>query len=177
METVETLDRSAPLILSLVLLLQLIATSFEILKKRSSSSDEIQLRQQIKQLLKEASSLSTPSTFAQAAKLRRAAAAKEKELTKCRECLNEKKSSYDLYLRVLSVVKVLAYLVLSWSFWGIPVAAIPHQLVQPFGKMLSWGARDPASSHIMVGIVPWLVLTTRVSKHLCLKLANRLSCL
>ncbi|KAK1297081.1 hypothetical protein QJS10_CPB15g00232 [Acorus calamus] len=94
-----------------------------------------------------------PSTFAQAAKLRRAAAAKEKELAKCRECLNEKKSSYDLYLRVLSVVKVLAYLVLSWSFWGIPVAAIPQQLVQPFGKMLSWGARDPASTHIMSATV------------------------
>ncbi|MQL86568.1 hypothetical protein Taro_019087 [Colocasia esculenta] len=51
-------------------------------KREFRSSEEYQLRQEIKQLLNEATLLSTPSTFAQAAKLRRAAAAKEKELLK-----------------------------------------------------------------------------------------------
>nr|CAB3457786.1 unnamed protein product [Digitaria exilis] len=50
---------------------------------RGSQSDEqIKLRLEIKELLKEANQLSTPSTFAQAAKLKRLAAAKEKELAK-----------------------------------------------------------------------------------------------
>ncbi|OWM83683.1 hypothetical protein CDL15_Pgr004113 [Punica granatum] len=43
---------------------------------------EEQLRGEIKKLLRDASTLSQPSTFAQASKLRRQAAAKEKELAK-----------------------------------------------------------------------------------------------
>ncbi|PWZ07766.1 hypothetical protein Zm00014a_028175 [Zea mays] len=48
----------------------------------SISDDQLRLRVEITQLLKEASALSTPSTFAQAAKLKRLAGAKEKELAK-----------------------------------------------------------------------------------------------
>nr|CAB3454162.1 unnamed protein product [Digitaria exilis] len=87
---------------------------------RGSQSDEqIKLRLEIKELLKEANQLSTPSTFAQAAKLKRLAAAKEKELAK--------------------------------------------------RKMLSWRGVDSATGHVVVGILPWLFLTSRVSKLLCQK--------
>nr|GLL25925.1 uncharacterized protein LOC109177605 [Ipomoea trifida] len=46
------------------------------------SADDVRLKAEIKRLLREAAALSQPSTFAQAAKLRRIAAAKEKELAK-----------------------------------------------------------------------------------------------
>ncbi|XP_058102642.1 uncharacterized protein LOC131246483 isoform X2 [Magnolia sinica] len=74
---------AAPLILLFVFALELISMFLERHNKRGlKSAEEVKLQQEIKELLKEASSLSTPSTFAQAAKLRRAAAAKEKELLK-----------------------------------------------------------------------------------------------
>ncbi|EXB90560.1 hypothetical protein L484_001714 [Morus notabilis] len=70
------------LIFSIVIAFQFLSRWLESLKKKkgSKSAMEIQLRGEINQLLKEASSFSQPSTFAQAAKLRRVAAAKEKEL-------------------------------------------------------------------------------------------------
>ncbi|BBH08105.1 hypothetical protein Prudu_020204 [Prunus dulcis] len=71
------------------------------------------LRGEIKDLLKEASSLSQPSTFAQAAKLRRMAAVKEKELANCTR------------------------------------------------KVLSWRAGGILNENVMVGIIPWLILSTR----------------
>nr|GMC98993.1 CHD5-like protein [Ipomoea batatas] len=49
------------------------------------SADDVRLKAEIKRLLREAAALSQPSTFAQAAKLRRIAAAKEKELAKSLE--------------------------------------------------------------------------------------------
>ncbi|RZS13062.1 hypothetical protein BHM03_00044584 [Ensete ventricosum] len=60
--------------------------------------------------------VSEPSTFAQSAKLRRMAAAKEKELLR-------------------SIYTVLLYATLVLRFWGVPVAAVPHHLLQPFGKI------------------------------------------
>ncbi|KAA8547590.1 hypothetical protein F0562_004019 [Nyssa sinensis] len=48
------------------------------------------------------------------------------------------KLSYDSYLKVLMISKVLTYFGLICSFWRVPVAAISEQLVQPFGTMLSW---------------------------------------
>ncbi|GJN34544.1 hypothetical protein PR202_gb23216 [Eleusine coracana subsp. coracana] len=70
-----------------VLLLEILVDHYlDLARKRGSQSDEQQkLRLEIKQLLKEANQLSTPSTFAQAAKLKRLAVAKEKELAK-NEC-------------------------------------------------------------------------------------------
>ncbi|TVU10328.1 hypothetical protein EJB05_43851 [Eragrostis curvula] len=66
-----------------VFALQLVDHYLDLARKRGSQSDEqLKLRQEIKQLLKEANQLSTPSTFAQAAKLKRLAVAKEKELAK-----------------------------------------------------------------------------------------------
>ncbi|TKY68067.1 hypothetical protein E2542_SST10964 [Spatholobus suberectus] len=53
------------------------------LQSGSNNEKEIQLRAEIKQLLKEAGLMSQPSAFAQAAKLKRLAADKERELSKC----------------------------------------------------------------------------------------------
>ncbi|KAJ0966759.1 hypothetical protein J5N97_023676 [Dioscorea zingiberensis] len=164
-------------VLLLVLALQILDRFFELLKKKGSrSSEEIQLRMEIKDILKEASSLSTPSTFAQAAKLRRMAAAKEKELIKIyasveqEERNKEQNLSEGLYKKILMGVKISLYAVLCWRFWGIPVAAVPQHLLQPFGRVLSWKAGNSASGLVMIGIIPWLVLTSRVTKFLCQKL-------
>ncbi|XP_022741092.1 uncharacterized protein LOC111292783 isoform X5 [Durio zibethinus] len=75
---------AAPLIFFIFIIFQFATKWLHDLKKGASKTDkEIQLRGEIKQLLKEAASFSQPSTFAQAAKLRRLAAAKEKELANC----------------------------------------------------------------------------------------------
>nr|XP_016459289.1 PREDICTED: protein GET1-like isoform X2 [Nicotiana tabacum]XP_016459290.1 PREDICTED: protein GET1-like isoform X3 [Nicotiana tabacum] len=137
----------------------------------SVNAEELQLRAEIKQLLKEANAMSQPSTFAQAAKLRRMAAAKEQELVKNREKLRKvMKSSYDSHTKTLMILKVLMYLLLIIWFWRIPVASIPKQLVQPFGKILSWRAGGHVNENVMVGIIPWLILSTRISKLICRKI-------
>uniref|UniRef100_K7MGR1 Uncharacterized protein n=1 Tax=Glycine max TaxID=3847 RepID=K7MGR1_SOYBN len=74
-----------------------------LLQSGSNEEKETKLRVEIKELLKEASSLSQPSTFAQAAKLKRLAAAKERELAKC-QSLHDKDN--DLYSKVLLISKV-----------------------------------------------------------------------
>ncbi|KAM1425918.1 hypothetical protein PS2_017882 [Malus domestica] len=79
----------------------------------------------------------------------------------------EIKLSYDLYLRILFILKVLTYVVLVCWFWRVPVASISRQLVQPFGKMISWRAGGVVKIFVMVGIIPWLILSTRVSKFVC----------
>ncbi|XP_020581959.1 tail-anchored protein insertion receptor WRB [Phalaenopsis equestris] len=162
-------------ILLIVLALQLLDVLFEKLKKRgSTSSEEIKLRQEINQLLKEANSLSTPSTFAQAAKLRRVAIAKEKELKKKREENNNDKK-WSLYEKVLLASKALLYTGLCWQFWSTPVAAVPPHILQPFGRLLAWRGTDASNGYYMVGIIPWLVLTSRVSKFLLQKLFKFIS--
>ncbi|PON32034.1 hypothetical protein PanWU01x14_364820 [Parasponia andersonii] len=60
------------------------------------------------------------------------------------------KVSSDLYLKVLFISKVLTYLVLICWFWRVPVAAISEQLVQPFGKMLSWKGGGILNDNVMV---------------------------
>ncbi|XP_008781300.2 uncharacterized protein LOC103701105 [Phoenix dactylifera] len=164
-------------ILLLVVLLHILDGFVEFLRKRGlRSHEEVQLRQEIKQLLKEAGKLSTPTTFAQAAKLRRMAATKEKELSKKHEeHSKEKRWSYDTFARALLILKVILFVGLSWHFWGVPVAAVPQHLLQPFGRFLSWRSGDAATGQVMVGILPWLVLTNRVSKFLCQKLSKFLS--
>ncbi|KDO54788.1 hypothetical protein CISIN_1g033786mg [Citrus sinensis] len=75
--------------------------------------------------------------------------------------------SYDLYVKVLRILKVVIYFVLICWFWRAPVAAISQQLVQPFGKFLSWWTGGQSKNNVMVGIIPWLILSTRVSKFVC----------
>ncbi|XP_044489092.1 protein GET1-like isoform X2 [Mangifera indica] len=126
---------AAPLILLIVFAFQYVSRWVQQRKMKGYRSDkEMQLRGEIKQILKEASSLSQPSTFAQAVKLRRLAAAKEKEIANHKELqCREIKSSYDLYLKVLSISKVVVYFVLICWFWRTPIAAVSRPLVQPFG--------------------------------------------
>ncbi|RVW32914.1 hypothetical protein CK203_088045 [Vitis vinifera] len=151
----ESLDHrnslAAPLIFTVVISFQFISVWLELSKKRGlRSAEDDKLRGEIKQLLKEASAFSQPSTFAQAAKLRRMAAAKEKELLKNQESLNrEKKSSYDSYLKALLFLKVFFYFVLVCWYWSSPVAAISKQLVQPFGKVLSWRSGVSSNDNVM----------------------------
>ncbi|MED6133779.1 hypothetical protein PIB30_031442 [Stylosanthes scabra] len=73
-------------------------------KKKGSVDDEKQnqLLAEIKGLLKEAKLLSQPATFAQAAKLKRLAASKEKELTKCQKIQHK---DYALYSRLMLITK------------------------------------------------------------------------
>ncbi|KAJ3690876.1 hypothetical protein LUZ61_020040 [Rhynchospora tenuis] len=148
---------------------QVVSRYLEILmKKESVSEEQVKLKEEIKQLLKEASSLSTPSTFAQAAMLKRKAAAKEKELNKIQEEKEKaKKSFHDQYSESLKIAKVLVYCILLWSFWSTPIASVPQHLLQPFAKLITWRRPDATTGGVAVGIIPWLVLTSRVSKFLC----------
>ncbi|KAL7197370.1 hypothetical protein ACSBR2_019995 [Camellia fascicularis] len=175
-ETIEEHGRSlaAPIIFTIVVAFQFIFRFIEQKKKKGSKSGvEAQLHAEIKQLYKEASSMSQPSTFAQAAKLKRMALAKEKDLAKIQELhKKEMKLSYDAYLKGLTTLKIFTYFSLICWFWRIPVAAISKQLVEPFGKVLSWRAGSPLNDNVMVGIIPWLILSTRVSKIICRKVFN-----
>ncbi|CAI9096940.1 OLC1v1033204C1 [Oldenlandia corymbosa var. corymbosa] len=158
---------AAPLIFLIVLVFQLFSRYIELnlKKKGGKSEEEIRLHAEIKELLKEASIYSQPSTFAQAAKLKRMAAAKEKELAKVQDLRgNEIKLSYNSYTKTLMIVKILTYSMLIIWFWRFPVAAINERLVQPFGKILSWRAGVSLNDNVMVGIIPWLILSTRVGK-------------
>ncbi|TQD85909.1 hypothetical protein C1H46_028526 [Malus baccata] len=173
-EVIETLPAhrssfAAPIVFIVVVAFQILSRWLEQLKKGGvKNATATRLRGEIKDLLKEASSLSQPSTFAQAAKLRRMAAAKEKELANYQELHGKEiKLSYDLYLRILFILKVLTYIVLVCWFWRVPVTSISQQLVQPFGNVISWRAGGVVNENVMVGIIPWLILSTRVSKFVC----------
>ncbi|XP_051129385.1 protein GET1 [Andrographis paniculata] len=167
----EEKSMAAPAIFVLVFSFQYAALYVEsYTKKKLSGGVEARLREEINQLLKEAGSLTQPSTFAQAAKLRRMAASKEKELAKFQE-MNEKyiKASYNKYGRPLLILKVLTYVSIIMLFWRSPVAMISKQLVQPLGKLLSWRSGGSVDGNVMVGIIPWLIISTRVSKYVCRK--------
>ncbi|XP_031107724.1 uncharacterized protein LOC116012347 [Ipomoea triloba] len=162
---------AAPLVFFIVGVFQFLSRYLELRKAKGSiSQKDAQLKAEIKQLLKEANALSQPSTFAQAAKLRRMAAAKEKELAKSQGIHKEEiKMSYDMYSKCLLVLKIFTYFMLILWFWRMPVASVSKQLVHPFGKMLSWRAGGFVNDNVMVGIIPWLILCTRVSKTICWK--------
>ncbi|RAL46467.1 unnamed protein product [Cuscuta campestris] len=162
---------AAPLVFFIVGVFQFLSRYLEIRKTKTSISDkDAQLKAEIRQLTKEANALSQPSTFAQAAKLKRMAAAKEKELAKSQGIYKkETKMTYDMYTNCLLILKVFTYSMLLLWFWRVPVASVSKQLVQPFGKMLSWRAGGFVNDNVMVGIIPWLILCTRVSKTICRK--------
>ncbi|XP_011074867.1 uncharacterized protein LOC105159486 isoform X1 [Sesamum indicum] len=164
---------AAPAIFFLVFSFHFASKCLDSYTKKKGSIDDVdaQLRAEINKLLKEASSLSQPSTFAQAAKLKRMAAAKEKELAKHQEMHDKDiKSSFDKYGKPLMILKVLMYVLLTFWFWRAPVATIPSQLAQPFGKMLSWTAGPSIKDNVKVGIIPWMVISFRVSKLICRKM-------
>ncbi|KAI4382078.1 hypothetical protein MLD38_008084 [Melastoma candidum] len=162
----EGISVAAPFIFSVVLAFHFFSWYLcRSIKKGSNSDEDAQIRGEIKQLLKQASSLSQPSTFAQAAKLRRLAASKEKELMRKQETVGQDiKDSLDSQQRLLLIIKAITYFILVCWFWRTPVTSVSRHLLQPFGKLLSWGTGSPLSDYVMVGIIPWLVLCTRVSK-------------
>uniref|UniRef100_A0A0E0L8Z2 Uncharacterized protein n=1 Tax=Oryza punctata TaxID=4537 RepID=A0A0E0L8Z2_ORYPU len=102
-----TMSLAATFVFLLVSALQMLDHVLDLVKKRGSiTDDQLKLRLEITQILKEASALSTPSTFAQAAKLKRLAAAKEKELAKLQQQdIKGKQSLYNQYGRVLLFAK------------------------------------------------------------------------
>ncbi|KAL1543852.1 protein GET1-like [Salvia divinorum] len=163
---------AAPVIFILVFAFHFVSKYIESQKNKKGSGENLdaKLRREIKQLLKEASTLSQPSTFAQAAKLRRTAATKEKELAKYLE-MQEKdmKLSVTSYGKHLMISKVFTYFVLILWFWKIPVATISDQLVHPFGRLLSWRAGNSLKDTVVIGVIPWLIVSTRVSKFICRK--------
>nr|ACU17964.1 unknown [Glycine max] len=112
---------AAPFIFFVVLAFQFASHWIDHFKKSGSDKEkETKLRGEIKELLKEASSLSQPSTFAQAAKLKRLAAAKERELAKCQN-LHHKDDA--LYSKVLLISKRL--FAMRRYGGGILYAALP----------------------------------------------------
>ncbi|GJN29380.1 hypothetical protein PR202_gb17603 [Eleusine coracana subsp. coracana] len=102
-----TMSLAAIFVCLLVSALLTLDSVLDLARKRGGiTGDELKLRMEITQLLKEATALSTPSTFAQAAKLKRLAAAKEKELAKIQELsVKGKQSLYDKYGKVLLITK------------------------------------------------------------------------
>ncbi|KAK7309409.1 hypothetical protein RJT34_06113 [Clitoria ternatea] len=132
-EAMEEHEKSlaAPFIFLIVAAFQFAYYRLDHYKKTGFDKEkENQLRAEIKRLLKEASLMSQPSTFAQAAKLKRLAAAKEKELSKYQNVHNKDNVQYS---KALLVLKYITYGVLLIWFWRVPVASISPQLVQPFG--------------------------------------------
>lgn len=169
---------AAPLILVVVLSMHIlfgyIQQYLSKLQKRMMNPEEVQVVQEIKRLLKEAKSLSTPSTFAQAAKLRRAAAAKEKELLHIKQKLSVEKSlSSQLHLMAPKILKACIYLGFAWWFWRVPIAVVSTQLLQPFGSALSLRVGGSKDCLVKIGIIPWLLLTTRVSVFVSHKLVSK----
>ncbi|KAL1821007.1 hypothetical protein DCAR_0417379 [Daucus carota subsp. sativus] len=164
------LSVGAPLIFFVVVAFQYLSMYLDNTRKKkgSTSAADVQLRAEIKQLYKEANTYSQPSTFAQAAKLRRMAVAKEKELAKNQELKSKEiSSSYDSNVKKLKMLKVFIYVALGLWFWHAPVASVSDQLVQPFGRLLSWRSGGFSNGYVMVGIIPWLVVSNRVAKFVC----------
>ncbi|GER37754.1 eukaryotic translation initiation factor 3subunit 7, partial [Striga asiatica] len=77
------------------------------------------------------------------------------------------KMSFNTYEKLLLISKVVTYVLLVLWFWKMPVTTISDQLVQPFGKLISWRAGRSLQDDLAVGIIPWLIVSTRVSKFIC----------
>ncbi|KAK8472111.1 hypothetical protein PHAVU_002G116550 [Phaseolus vulgaris] len=154
---------AAPLIFLIVAAFQFAYYCLDHVAKQSGSDREKEdrLRAEIKQLLKEASSMSQPSTFARAAKLKRLATAKERELSKYRHSSHK---DYAVYSKVVLIFKYLTYAMLLMWFWRVPVASVHRQLVQPFGSLLSWKSGGVQSNSAPIGIISWLVICARVCR-------------
>jgi hypothetical protein len=136
-----------------------------LLPKKRMAPQEAELVREIKGLLREADALSTPSTFAKSAKLRRAAALKEKQLSELRQSVSHKPwSQLTLHATLPRLLNGVVYLGLVGWYFHRPVASVPASLLQPFDRMLSLKGTDP--SVVEVGITPWLIVSTQVSVYI-----------
>jgi len=162
---VERLGGTAPLLLFSGLLLLQITLRFRGSPKKRMSTQKAELVRQIKELKREAEALNTPATFAKSAKLRRAAAAKEKELAALKQ-----PSGVEAYgwlatkLSLSLVIKVAVILGLGGWFRQMHVASVPASLLRPFGGMLA--VRGSDSDMVNVSVMPWMVLSTTVASYL-----------
>lgn len=144
------------------------------LRAKKVQPAEHQLTMEIKDLLRQASSLSSPSTFAKATKLRRMAASKEKELTQLTHSLaKERRWSNSLQAVFPTALEVVACLSLGYWYWGCTISTMASQSIRPFDKALLWKTKiSEDDKYVMIGIVPWLVLCTRVSLFLSKKVIS-----
>jgi hypothetical protein len=109
-----------------------------LLPKKRMAPQEAELVREIKELLREADALSTPSTFAKSAKLRRAATLKEKQLSELRQSVSHKPwSQLTLHATLPTLLNGVVYLGLVGWYFHRPVASVPASLLQPFGEHTS----------------------------------------
>ncbi|KAH7388520.1 hypothetical protein KP509_16G079600 [Ceratopteris richardii] len=139
--------------------------------RRKLSPAERQLASEIKELRREADSLTTPTTFARAAKLKRVAAAKERELLQLRQTDGKKQNQLFFYfVSAPNLLQVSVYLILAYWYWGDILSSLPVRTVYPLGNTIfrnNFNNEDSAT--VKVGIIPWLVLCSRVSVFLARK--------
>lgn len=142
-------------------------------KKKNLNPAEQQLASEIKDLLRQANSLTTPSTFAKAAKLKRTAVAKERELTQLRQSLGKEQPWFLSWHMVLpKAMKVIMYLVLAYWFWGSPISTVASRSIHPFDKTLAWKTHDDDyqdGNLSKIGILPWMIICMRVCAFLTKK--------
>ncbi|CAM6011306.1 unnamed protein product [Sphagnum balticum] len=130
-----------------------------LLPKKRMAPQEAELVREIKELLREADALSTPSTFAKSAKLRRAAALKEKQLSEFDD------NWLNRSLTQTGCLQGVVYLGLVGWYFHRPVASVPASLLQPFGEHPSDCCAHSMFSKV-VGITPWLIVSTQVSVYI-----------
>ncbi|CAM6122499.1 unnamed protein product [Calypogeia fissa] len=138
------------------------------------TEQERQLLKEIKELNKSANELSSPATFSKSAKLKRQAAAKEKELSQLRQELSLRKGWNVPSSTILAqALKAAVYILLVLWFWRTPVATVPVALLKPSDYFLKIGKKDVSGNLVAVGIIAWLVMSSRVSEFLSDKIVGK----
>ncbi|KAL3683833.1 hypothetical protein R1sor_001855 [Riccia sorocarpa] len=134
---------------------------------------ESELLKEIRELHRSADSFSTPSTFSKAAKLKRQATLKEKELAALRQDISGQTNWwFTLYSAAPKALKFTVYIILAQWFWRTSVATVPISFVQPFEFLVS-PDKKAAGGEVTVGIISWLILTSRVSKFITSKVVGK----
>ncbi|CAA0809935.1 Unknown protein [Striga hermonthica] len=66
---------------------------------------------------------------------------RRRSLRNIKKCVKKDMNmSFSTYEKLLLISKVVTYVLLVLWFWKMPVTTISDQLVQPFGKLISWRA-------------------------------------
>ncbi|KAL2636049.1 hypothetical protein R1flu_007528 [Riccia fluitans] len=165
---------AAAAIFAVLLLLHLFADFLSrIAPTTPLSPKERELLNEIRELHKAADSFSTPSTFAKAAKLKRQATVKEKEFAVLRQDQSRQRNWWlTLYSTTPNTLKIVVCIILALWFWRTSVATVPVSLLQPFEFLVSANKKS-VGGELTVGIISWLVLTSRVSKFISTKVVGK----
>eukprot|EP00271_Cylindrocystis_brebissonii_P006756 TRINITY_DN19550_c0_g1_i1.p1 TRINITY_DN19550_c0_g1~~TRINITY_DN19550_c0_g1_i1.p1 ORF type:complete len:194 (-),score=38.27 TRINITY_DN19550_c0_g1_i1:673-1254(-) len=158
----------AVLVLLSVIVVELSSLAFgRLLSRDAWGLQERKLLKELKELRRKAEDLITPDTFAQAAKMQRAAAAKEKEVQKLRE-ERARGQIGAIFFRFVGplLLQSLAYSFLVWHLWRQPMVLLPPGLLSPLGRVLSFPFGTTWQGGGAVAILPWLAVCTRVCKTL-----------